>query len=251
MSLNKGLRRLKALAESHPQINTAFIGELADVTDNADVVYPVVLIDFVGGSISNVAKTTSYGFRLTLLDKVHQSANAKANEYEVISDMMQIAEDFAAQFSDPTWDGLMDFSGEAQVVILKDQTGDMDAGVQIEATLTSDFDSNRCDDVFPSPIIPIDTMDVINGARMFYVQVTEEANNLVDPRIIGKAILSVFRDGSGKRPKNVPVFDTREIQVVGNQNITDDAVVSTTGEIILTPGDIFYANEVVGILTAG
>lgn len=246
MSLNRGIKRLQTIAESHKQIGTFYYGDFADALDS-EIVYPLCVATYTGGVIDGVTKVTNYTFTIILIDLVNQSMNAMENEPEVISDMLQVAEDIIGEFKNDEWAGKMYIESAATVTPLMSVTPDKASGVQIDVTLQSAFDSSRCTGLIQSQILPDDYMATITTTRLKNYTVPANGPSITIPEIIGKPVIAIYRDGSFRQPSKDAVTDTRQIQVVGTQSNSNDAVISTTGEINLTPNDIFYADEKVSI----
>jgi len=160
MSLNRAILRLKTIAESHKQIGEFYYGDFADALDT-DIDFPLCVATYTGGNIDGIGKVTNYNFSIYLIDLVNQSTNAMANEPDVISDMLQIAEDIIGEFKNQDWAGLMYIESPASVDPLMSVTPDKASGVKIDVTLQSAFDSSRCDGLILSQILPPEYMATI------------------------------------------------------------------------------------------
>ena len=247
MSLNKAIKRFRSIAANHKQIATFSFGDVADVTDDDDVQYPVMVVDYAGGTIDGIGKVTNYNFTIALLDLVHQANDADGNEEDVLSDMLQIGEDIVGQMKDNEWAGLMYNAGATSVQVLRDATGDKAAGIVLSLTVQSGYDSNRCDNILPTPIVPEEFTTTVSRTKIVIVTISEESNSITVPEIEGKIVVAVFRQMAFKAPKAQAVTDTNFVYVHGTQSATDDAVVSSDGIIELTENDIFYVGEAITI----
>jgi len=90
-------------------------------------------------------------------------------------------------------------------------------------------------------------MATITTTRLKLYTVPADAASITIAEIVGKPVIAVYRDGVFRQPKATSVTDTRQIQVVGTQSSSNDAVVASTGVINLTPNDIFYTDEKISI----
>jgi len=246
MSLNRAILRLRTIAESHKQIGSFYYGDFADALDT-DIDFPLCAANYTGGNIDGIGKVTNYNFSIYFIDLVNQSTNAMANEPDVISDMLQIAEDIIGEFKNQDWAGLMYIESPASVEPLMSVTPDKASGVKIDVTLQSAFDSSRCDGLILSQILPPEYMATITTTRLKLYTVPADAASITIAEIVGKPVIAVYRDGVFRQPKATSVTDTRQIQVVGTQSNSNDAVVASTGVINLTPNDIFYTDEKISI----
>lgn len=251
MSLNKAIKRFRSIATNHKQINTFYFGDIAGVTDNDDVEYPVMIVDYAGGVIDGFGKVTNYNFTIALLDLVNQANDADGNEFDVISDMLQVGEDIVGQMKSHDWAGLMYNEGATNVQVLKSQTGDNTAGVALSLVVQSGYDSNRCDNILPSPIVPEEFQETVSRTKLVLHTVTAEANTITVADIVGKIVVGVFREGQFKSPKATAVTNTNQVYVHGTQTSEDDAVTSSDGIIELTTNDVFYEGEIISVQYIG
>ena len=142
-TLNQILNRCEALALSHDQVNSYVLGRFDRFLDGADIVYPAVFADFGRtGRISLTDRLASYDVNFHFFDLMDISANALNNEFEVKSDMIQVAIDFAAMLLSNSFKWIIGSSFDIQI---KDyQLQDLTAGVTLKATISSWYDANKC-----------------------------------------------------------------------------------------------------------
>ncbi len=72
------------------------------------------------------------------------SIDSKANELEVKSDLLSIAEDMMAAFDYPVYRLDWDFAEEASIEFLDEDLEDMLSAVLMTLDIKKRFDSNRC-----------------------------------------------------------------------------------------------------------
>jgi len=144
MTLNQVVQRIKTIALAHKQINDFREGDVISFLRSGDIVYPACLLQILPGRISKAEKQTTVRFALYLCDKVDLSIDSKANELEVKSDLLSIAEDMMAAFDYPTYKLDWDFAEEASIDFLDEDLEDMLSAVLMTLDIKKRFDSNRC-----------------------------------------------------------------------------------------------------------
>lgn len=138
MTLNQVIRRIKAIAESHDQINTFFFGD-ADEFYSSDIVFPACFLSMpseIGGK-----GATTLSFSLFCLDRQIQGGN---NELEVLSDMREVCLDLQAMFKYggyvPSWIANDDFT----ITYFNEKDEDYLAGCKLDFTLRLHNAADRC-----------------------------------------------------------------------------------------------------------
>jgi hypothetical protein len=105
--------------------------------------YPAVLLQDSSGSISLANKSTTLTYRMFIVDLAHVSADAKANEQDVHSDMVSVAMDILAQLNRPEYqDWKISQSNSLKLVV--EEGGDMFAGCSIDFSVSILFNQNVC-----------------------------------------------------------------------------------------------------------
>lgn len=144
MTLNEIVKRIKTIALAHKQINDFREGDVISFLKDGDIVYPACLLQILPGRISKTEKTTTVRVALYICDVVDLSISSKANELEVKSDLLSIAEDLMASFAYPTYMVDWDFSDECSIEFLDEDLEDMLSAVMMTFDIKTRFGSDRC-----------------------------------------------------------------------------------------------------------
>lgn len=142
-TLKQVIARLETLALSHKQIKFFFIGAADEFLDSPNVVYPACFCELKNGSISLTNRETTFNFTFFFFDLMDTAANSQANEYEVKSDMVSIAQDFIALVYDHSYTG-WEVGEDYQLEIKDYQLNDLAAGVSVSIPIGIRFDANKC-----------------------------------------------------------------------------------------------------------
>lgn len=142
MTLNQVVKTINDLALNHKQIKSVYFGDLADyLSRGVDNVYPSLYYDLTGADIAG--NTLSLNFSLYFFDRMLPE---ETNETEVLSDMLEVAQDIVAQLNHPNFE--FDMSQNVTFTFFTEDTPDLLAGVQANITIEIPFLQNRC--VVPS-----------------------------------------------------------------------------------------------------
>lgn len=144
LTLNQVIQRIKTIVLSHKQINDFREGDVIDFLRSGDINYPACLLQILPGRISKTERQTTVRIALYLCDIVDLSMDSKANELEVKSDLLSIAEDIMAAFDYPVYKFDWDFSDEASIEFLDEKFEDMLSAVLMTLDIKKRFNSNRC-----------------------------------------------------------------------------------------------------------
>lgn len=195
MTLNQIIRRIKTLSLDHKQVRNFYQGLLQDFLADKTTLYPSAFVQFTGGNLSTTTKALSISYRLFLLDLVHMSEDAKVNEQDVQSDMLQVMMDLMAQMYFP---GFSDWvvSTDNQVQLLAEQENDFVAGCYIDFSIRTPFTQNICqvpttfDDFNPIDTTVKDLFDIP------YTADGSEGVALTIDALKGKKVLLITRDNA-------------------------------------------------------
>ena len=148
MTLNQIINRVKTIALNHKQIRAFHYGNVNDFFDvDEGKKFAVCALQDNGATIAN--NVLSVTFIIFLLDLVHISEDARNNEQDVQSDMMEVAQDLFAEFdfSEYTdWRVTLD----NQVQLVREEQPDYVAGVALNITI----ETPRVKDVCAVPNYP-------------------------------------------------------------------------------------------------
>lgn len=142
MTLNQLVKTISDLALNHKQIKSVYFGDLADyLSRGVDNVYPSLYYDLTAADIAG--NTLSLNFSLYFFDRMLPE---ETNETEVLSDMLEVAQDIIAQLNHPNFQ--FDVSQNVTITFFTEDTPDLLAGVQANISIEIPFLQNRC--VVPS-----------------------------------------------------------------------------------------------------
>ena len=144
MTLKQIILRLEELALSHRQVNHFFCGAADEFLDDADVVYPAIFAELKPDNSINLSnRVTNYNFTFYVLDLLDVSDNALQNQWEISSDLTQIAQDYLALIYDTTYTD-WEINDSYNIEIKKYQLQDLCGGIKVDVTIGSKFDADRC-----------------------------------------------------------------------------------------------------------
>lgn len=155
MTLKQVIQRVKGIAQAHRQINTVFCGDFDEFLSNGEVVYPACFIELSEqATISKSDKLTTYNFVLHFFDLLDLSIDTNANEFEAKSDLSSIAQDFMALLNYSEYRD-WDISESNSMKVAKYQLADVTVGVSVNCTISTRYNSNRCQ--VPATDLPVET----------------------------------------------------------------------------------------------
>lgn len=143
LTLKQILKRCEDLALSHNQVNSYVLGRFDRFLDGSDILYPAVFAEFGRtGTISLSQKLATYQFTFHFFDLLDIADRSLNNEFEVKSDMMQVAQDYLSMLG---YYGFKWVIGSEHSVTIQDyQLQDLTAGVSVTVDISSYFDANKC-----------------------------------------------------------------------------------------------------------
>jgi len=144
MTLNQIITRLQKIAEAHRLINHFFIGSYDDFKASKDIEYPCLFVELQEqGTIDKSTKQITFNFRFWFLDLLNVATESKENEFELYSDLLQIAQDYLALLHNPDYDDWT-ISQSNQLSFGSYQLQDVTAGVDARISISIRNLTNRC-----------------------------------------------------------------------------------------------------------
>ena len=190
MTLKQILHRLQTLAQSHKQIHTFFIGGFDEFMDSPDVVYPALFCEVdKNHSVGMDVQMTILNFTLYFFDLMDTAQNSQANEYEVKSDMLEVAKDFYAmlKFTDYQFDWII---GDNCAITISDYAlNDLCAGVSLAVEIGIPYDANRCQ--VPATDVTFENDTTMKLISVYRHTVIVEASEIILP-LLNKEIMMIF-----------------------------------------------------------
>lgn len=195
LTYNQAIQRIKVLALAHKQIRNFYQGNVVDFITEKTTLYPSCFLQDTPGA-SNVDVTSNsvtYAFSMFLIDLVHVSADTKANEQDVQSDMFSIAADLIAEIN---YSGYSDWkiASAAPITVVQEEGDDMCAGVMVQLTISTPYDQDICAVPTNSYTFPINDLDMKPVYDIVYTSNGTEGSTLTIPEIVGKKILMMTRE---------------------------------------------------------
>lgn len=197
ITLNQVIARLEAIALAHKQINHFYYGNLVEwlAQDTGKVQYPACFVEHNTSNISSTGRFLTHNFRLYFLDLVHMANEAKANETEVLSDMMSVAGDIIALAKDPVYEDTWYIEGVAPMTLYSEKLNDYVAGVSIDLPVNTYYLTDAC--AVPASELPDGSIVVVqlgNDWQWVHYTVPSDTNVVTIPAVAGKEVQGIFRD---------------------------------------------------------
>lgn len=192
MTVNRVISRIRQLTLAHKQIRTFRKGLVTDFFADQTAKYPAACLQDLGGSISLSGHTSTFNYRLFLVDLVHVSAETNENEDDVLSDMVSVAMDLLAQFN---YGGYADWkvSTDNSINFIVEGDNDLHAGIVIDFSVSIMYEQNVCQ--VPTDITDYtpteDSMKYIYDLK--YTATGTEGTTLTIPELAGKKIIFMTR----------------------------------------------------------
>ncbi len=192
MTLNTAIKRLQTLALAHKQLRNFYYGNVTDFLNDKTTRFASCFLQDMPGSIDIASKTRTLNFKVFLLDLVHVSEDAKANEQDVQSDMLGVAEDLIAEINYSAYTDWKLSSGIPQQFV-REEDSDLVAGVMIDIAVQTPFTSDVC-------AVPTESYEFVITEDMKYVYdeaytaTGSEGSSLSIAAIAGKKVLMVTRE---------------------------------------------------------
>jgi len=233
MTLNNIISYIQTMAESHKQIKSFFFGLRDEWLSNGDIQYPAMFVELKTAKVSRITRNTTYSFVCVLADLSDVASHAQENEFEVESDLTQIAEDMVSlmQFES---DKNSDFQSSKEVILeyFTDTLEDIDIAVGFQFDISTRYAANRCQvpTNFISPNAPTSPFIMANYSFRNDVPKTSFTINSLK----NKQITLLLVDGESP------------LQVAENPSIDEYSYNVVTGEFIF--GKEIQSEQVVQIL---
>jgi hypothetical protein len=144
LTLNQVIQRVQGLAGSHKQINTFFFGNIIEWLSNGEVKYPACFVDVNTATLDRTNRQTRYSIEIWLCDLVNVDKDARTNELEVFSDLVQIMMDITAMIYDWNLQDDWTISEVAPAQLMKEKLEDMTAAVMITLEISTDNLNDTC-----------------------------------------------------------------------------------------------------------
>ena len=195
MTLNQKVARIRAICLAHLQIRNFYFGTVTDFLTDKTTLYASAFLQDTPGVLDVAKKEEVVGFKLFLLDLVNVAANAKENELEVQSDMLEVVKDIIAEMDHSSYTDWAISTSNA-VTVLREEFDDLVAGVVVEVSVRSPYTKDTC--AVPTDELPavINTDDMKLVYDLAYVSDGTEGNTLNIPEIVGKKVLLITRENA-------------------------------------------------------
>jgi hypothetical protein len=141
MTLTSVIQRIKEIALAHQQVRSfQFVASMSEFSIDKSQLYPAIILQSSGGTVSLEGSATTLNFRMFLLDRLD---HADRNRLDVQSDMIRIAQDILAQMNRGEYsDWRVTRSANMELVV--DSTDDYAAGVFIDVNVAIMYKQNVC-----------------------------------------------------------------------------------------------------------
>lgn len=195
MTLNQVVKRVSTIANAHKQIRNFYFGNAVEFLTVKKTRYTSCFLQDTGIGYDINAKTRTLNFKMYFLDLVHVATETKANEQDVLSDMLSVAEDLISEFNQSQYSDWKVSTGVTGTFVTE-SLDDMVAGAVLDITIITPFDSNVC-------VVPTDEIDIpVNEPDMKlvydekYVADGTEGTTLSVSAVVGKKILLITRENN-------------------------------------------------------
>lgn len=143
-TLNQIIELLDSYATAHKQINTFQFGDPWEFAESGDVVYPAMFA--VNGTANVEGKELFMNFTLIFADRIDTDSPSDVNtqETEVLSDMLDVAQDILALLKDPANRDNFNLVGNAVLTPFTERFKDLTAGYAMDIRIKKPMLYNRC-----------------------------------------------------------------------------------------------------------
>lgn len=242
LTLNQVQNRIKAIVTAHKMVRGYNRQGLeVEFGNDKSNLYPAVELLTRPGTIDLSGRITTFGFTMMAEDLVHVSKDTLLNEWDVVSDCIQILQDVFAQMNHGNYSD-WDVSASNNLDFYFDKDNDRVAGVKIDFSVDVFYTQDVC--AVPSDL---DITDVITNESNYkvydlkYIASGNEGTTLNTGAITslnvltGKKILSVIRENS---PLHKVSNSPDPAEFVWNDTVFTFGIALNTGERLL----ILYRN---------
>jgi hypothetical protein len=151
-TLNTIVKRIETIALAHKQVRNFYYGNVVDFLVARKAQYAAVFLQDTGGNVGFSDKTITLNFRLFALDLVHVAADAKDNELDVQSDMLQVLSDLLAEI-DHSEHTDWKVGTQNSITFVREELDDLVAGVTADITISIPYAKDTC-------AVPTDVYDL-------------------------------------------------------------------------------------------
>lgn len=244
MTLNQIVSRLKSLALSHKQINSAYFGDPWEFDANGEIIYGACFIEQLPGSIDRVERLQRFNFRVYFLDLV---GPGEKNETDALSDMHSVCADFLAMLMSPNYQEDWMIIEQTPVSPLTETLGDMASGVFLDVGILVEFLADSCQ--VPADDVEFEeSFDMARTRILTYTGTGSEGSSFTVANLPGKNVLAAYRGGSYKRIITTTPTDSDKIKVTGTDLGDRKGILSSDGTVALGSGDALVENEVLDFI---
>jgi hypothetical protein len=234
MTLNQVISRIRAISLAHKQVRNFYQGLVSDFLTDKTTLYPSLFLQDNGGKISPGSHSTTFSFKMYLLDLVNVSEDSKTNEQDVQSDMVSVAEDVLAQMNNPNYnDWVISIDNNLQLLVENDN--DLLSGCVVDFSVRVMYPQNVCQ--VPTELTDYTTID--NDMKTVYdkeyIATGAEGSTLSIPEIVGKRILFIVREGN---PLHKVSNNPDTVEYVWNDTVITLGLLTIAGQRFL----IIYRN---------
>lgn len=197
MTLNQIVERIRLISIAHKQVRNFYFGLPSDFLKDKTTKYASSFLQDAPGVIDITGKQITFGFKLFLLDLVHVSQDAKANELDVQSDMTSVALDLMAEMNHSSYNDWK-VSISNPLTLVREEFDDLVAGAVVDFSVSVPYPLDTCvvpTETLPDPglIIPEDMKLIYD---MEYVATGSEGSSFVPPAAVGKKIVLIVRENN-------------------------------------------------------
>lgn len=195
MTLNQVKNRIETIVQAHRQVRSYDAQLLQqDFNNEQKSQYPAVQLRIENGLISPGRHVSTVDFIITFEDLVHVAQDTNQNDWDVVSDMISIAEDIMTQINNPAYNDWR-ISGDNNFRVIAEDGNDLTAGIELRFTASWMYPQNRC--LIPSDLVVINIQDMDSKVYdLIYVATGAEGNTLSLSTLLGKKILLITREMS-------------------------------------------------------
>jgi beta-glucosidase/6-phospho-beta-glucosidase/beta-galactosidase len=144
MTLNQTIQRLQSLALAHAQVKSFYFGDVLNWLASGEKQYPAIIVDLQQSVIAPKDFQTKHSFEVWFMDLVNVSENALGNEQELMSDLLQIAEDYAAMIQSHSFQQDWTVNDSYGVQFFREHGEEVTEAVKMVIEISTDYPADRC-----------------------------------------------------------------------------------------------------------
>jgi len=143
-TLNQIVARIQSLALNHKQVKYFYFGNMIEVLNGADLVYPACFVEMIGATVSTQDDQTHYQFRIWFADVLNISDGARENYLELQSDLMLIAEDMISMMNSTILYDYWTINETYPIQFAEEQLRDYVMTVSFDVEIAITYLADRC-----------------------------------------------------------------------------------------------------------